>query len=89
MKIAEVMQWSLSNIVSSGKIIAVGTETFFSIAGTLLDDGGRQVIGIINTCGWIGHISTRTGHGEIFREFRSNEKSMAIYKKHVKRNITT
>ena len=84
-----MMQGSMSNIVLPGEVFALGTAAFSSDAGTLLDDGRRQVMRIVDTCGGIGHISTGTGHREIFREFKHNGGIMTIFQACVKRNSTT
>jgi hypothetical protein len=87
--VPNVMQRSLSAIMPPGEIAAMGTAEFFSIAGTLLEEGRRKVMRIIDTCGGGGHISTGTGHREIFREFKHNKGIMAIFQICVKRNCTT
>jgi len=87
--IADVMQWSFSNIVSPCEIAALRTCAFLSVARTFFDKGRRQVVRFIDTCGRIGHISTGTGHSEIFREFKHNEGIMTIFQICVKRNYTT
>jgi hypothetical protein len=61
--VSNVMQWSMSNIVLPGEVAALGTAAFSSDAGTLLDDRGRQVVRIVDTCGGIRYISTGTEHG--------------------------
>ena len=84
-----MMQGSMSNIVLSGEVFALGTAAFSTDAGALLDDGRRQVIGIVDTCGGIGHISTGTGHRKIFREVKHYKGIMTICQMDVKRNPTT
>jgi len=87
--ITDVMQRAFSNIVPTCKIAALRTLAFLSVAGTLFDNGRRQVVRIIDTCGRVGNISTGTEHSEIFREFKHNVGSMTIFQMCVKRNSTT
>ena len=87
--ITDVVQRAFSNIMSPCKIAALRTLAFFSVAGTLFDNGRRQVVRIINTCGRVRNISTGTGHSEIFREFKHNVGIMTISQMCVKRNSTT
>ena len=66
--IAEVMQGTLSNVVLSCEVAALGTSAFFSNAGAFLNEGAGQGVRMNAFCGWVGHVSTGTGHGEIFLE---------------------
>ena len=66
--IAEVMQGTLSNVVLSCEVAALGTSAFFSDAGAFVNDGAWQVVRMIDSCGRFGHVSTGTGHGEILFE---------------------